>query len=83
MGQTILKAQYKLPYFLNVHIRLKMPWGKKSNSYTFKESRDKKSVQGLSYTKKPETSSFKNCSHQSEQVYGTRQFQTGKLSRIL
>ena len=29
-----------------------MPWGKKSNSYTFKESRDKKSVQGLSYTKK-------------------------------
>ena len=62
MGQTILKAQYKLPYFLNVHIRLKMPWGKKGNSYTFKESRDKKSVQGLSYTKKPETSSFKNCS---------------------
>ena len=29
-----------------------MPGGKKSNSYTFKESRDKKSVQGLSYTKK-------------------------------
>ena len=52
MGQTILKALHKLPYFLNVHIRLKMPWGKKSNSYTFKESRDKKSVQGLSYNKK-------------------------------
>ena len=29
-----------------------MPWGKNSNSYTFKEPRDKKSVQGLSYTKK-------------------------------
>ena len=34
-----------------------MPWREKSTSYTFKESRKKKknSVQGLSYTKKPET----------------------------
>ena len=79
----MLKALYKLLYFLNVHIRLKMPWVKKSNSYTFKESRDKKSVQGLSYTKKHETNSFKYCPHQSEQVYGTRQSQTGKLLRIL
>ena len=31
-----------------------MPWGEKSKSYTFKKSREKKSVQELSYTKKPQ-----------------------------
>ena len=80
---TRFKAVYKLPCFLNVRIRLKMLWGKKSNSYTFKELRDKKSVQGLSYTKKTEASGWKSCPHQPKQVYGTQQPKTGKLSRIL
>ena len=59
-----------------------MPWRKQSNSYTFKESREKKSVQGLSYTKKPETN-CKSCPHRPKQVNGTEQSKTGKLSRIL
>ena len=59
-----------------------MPRGEKNKSYTFKESREKKSVQRLSYTKKPETK-CKRCPHRPKQVNGTEQSKTGKLSRIL
>ena len=55
-----------------------MPWGEKSKSYTFKESREIKSVQGLSYTKKLETN-CKSCPHRPKQVNGTEQSKTGKL----
>ena len=60
-----------------------MPWGKNSSkSDAFKESREKKSVQGLSYTKKPETN-CNSCPRKPKQVNGTEQSRTGKLSRIL
>ena len=60
-----------------------MPWGKNnSKSYTLKESREKKSVQGLSYTKKPKTKGCKDCPHRPKQVNGTEQSKTEKLSRI-
>ena len=59
-----------------------MPWEEKSKSYTFKESQEKKSVQGLSYTKKAKTN-CKSCPHRPKQVNGTEQSKTGKLSRIL
>ena len=46
-----------------------MPWGKKSSSYTFKESRDKKSVQGLSYTKNPKPVAAKTaCISQNRSI---------------
>ena len=61
-----------------------MPCRKNSSkSYTLKESRQKKSVHGLSYTKKPETKGCKDCPHRPKQVNGTEQSKTGKLSRIL
>ena len=60
-----------------------MSWGKKSKSYVFQEQREKKSVQGLSYTKKTETKGCKDCPHKPKQVNGTEQSRTGKLSRIL
>ena len=49
-----------------------MPWREKSKSYTFKESREKKKlVQGLSYTKKPETKKL------------STQVQTGKWNQTI
>lgn len=48
-----------------------MSWGKKSKSYVFQEQREKKSVQGLSYTKKTETKGCKDCPHKPKQVNGT------------
>ena len=49
-----------------------MPWREKSKGYTFKEWREKKkSVQGLSYTKKPETKKL------------STQVETGKWNRTI
>ena len=48
-----------------------MPWREKSKTYTFKELRKKKPVQGLCYTKKPAT---KKLSTQAE---------TGKWNRTI
>ena len=62
---------------------IKMPWEKNSKSYIFQEQREKKSIQSLSYTKKSETDSCKNCPHKPNQVNGTERSKTGKLSRIL
>ena len=58
-----------------------MPWGDKSKSYTFRDSKNEQSVQGLSYTKKVETN-CKNCPHRPKQANGTDHPKAGKLSRI-
>ena len=59
-----------------------MSW-EKNKSYSFSESssKDKKSsIQGTSYTKKPDCN---NCSHRPKQISESQETKTGKLSRIL
>ena len=59
-----------------------MPWGK-NKPYSFSESssKDKKNtVQGTSYTKKPDCN---NCPHRPKQISASKEIKTGKLSIIL